>query len=190
MSTSTQDVLLACEEAGLAALLVKALAERIVTVRSASYAEAGGALDAHPRAIIIAPALSARAPAPSWSEVAEELTRNFEFIQRFVRQCIAGKRGGHVVALLPALAAMGDPSDSGTSALCGGMLSLVRTLALELRKVEMTANAVFFQREGGNAGHARELAALLQTLVAQAGHAITGQAIYACGGADAGRLHP
>jgi hypothetical protein len=190
MSASSRPILLASNENGLAVSLTQALAERGVAARGVRYPDAAAALEDPPTAIVVAPALAEEDPGSIWREVANELTRNFELVQSYVRQCIANKRRGHVVALLPAAAAMGDPADSGTSALCGGMLSFVRTLALELRKLDMTVNAVFFESRDGNPEHAGELAALLQTLGGQAGHAITGQAIYACAGCDAGRLHP
>ena len=93
--------------------------------------------------------------------------------------------------VLPAKAAMGDPSSSAAAARAGGMLSLVRTWALEFRKLGMTANMVLFESaSGGTVGHAGDVAVLIKTLVTQMGGAISGQAIYATGASDAGRLHP
>jgi len=85
---------------------------------------------------------------------------------------------------------MGDPADSGASALGGGMLSLVRTLALELKKLRMTANAVLFEPAVDNIANSADVAALVETLVLQSGCAISGQTIFACSATDAGRLHP
>ena len=191
MSTATHSILVACEQAVAIAGLDEALAECGLCVRSADYAQAAAALDADGGGpLVVAPALAPERAGDDWRDVATELTRNFELIQRFVRSAIAQKRGGHLVALLPAAAAMGDPLDGGTSALTGGMLSLVRTLALEFRKLGMTANAVLYDRAGSGIEHAAAVASLVQTLVAQPGNAISGQTIFACSAGDTGRLHP
>jgi hypothetical protein len=191
MSTPTRQILIACEEATILAGFAEALASRGLSARTLRYAEVEAALDDdEEESLVVVPALAAHDKANVWTAVAEALACNFELIQHFVRRSIASKRAGHVVALLPATAAMGDPSDAGTSALTGGMLSLIRTLTLEFMKLGMTANAVLFERHGATLSYTEELAMLVETLVAQPGHVITGQSIYACAGTDAGRLHP
>lgn len=191
MTMAMRPILIACEEATQLTGLGEALSARSFSTRTTDYAEAAAALEAeHCSQLVVVPALATIDATDTWTCVAEELTRNFELIQRFVRRMIARNSAGHVIVLLPAAAAMGDPSDGGASALAGGMLSLVRTLALELKKFGMTANAVLFERAGGAMGHTVEVAALVETLAAQRGGAISGQAIYACSASDAGRLHP
>ena len=170
MNTRMPFILMACRDTSMAAGLGDVLFDYGLGVRAADYLQAAAAVeagDADP--LVLVPTLETGNPAEAWERVAEELTRNFELIQRFVRLAIARKSGGHVVVLLPAKAAMGDPSDSAAAALAGGMLSLVRTLALEFRKLGMTANMVLFESASGGT---------------------VGQAIYATGASDAGRLHP
>lgn len=177
---------IACESPTLLADVVRELGDRGLNVRIGSYADATSDVSM----LVVLPALCALGANDQWSTVSNELTRNFERIQRHVKRCIETQSAGHVLALLPAAAAMGDPSDVATSALIGGMLSLVRTLTLEFRKLGMSANAVMFDCSGDKLEHAEDVAALVQTLITQPGHAITGQVIYACAGSDAGRLHP
>jgi hypothetical protein len=85
---------------------------------------------------------------------------------------------------------MGDPLNSGSSGLAGGMLSLFRTLALELKKVNMTANSVLYECADGRLVGSTDLASVIATLIGQHDGAITGQEIFAFAGQDAGRLRP
>ncbi len=140
--------------------------------------------------LLVAPALPVAAAQNVWSTVAEALTDAFEEVQRYVRANTSSKRGGHVVALLPAEAGMGDPEDSGSSALAGGMLSMFRTLALELRKLGMTANVVLYEHADGRVAGAEDVASAISMLIRQGSGTITGQEIFAFAGQDAGRLRP
>lgn len=177
---------IACERPTLLADVVQELRSRGQDVRNGSYTDAAPDVTT----LVVVPSIGARDTNDLWAAVNDELTRNFELIQQHVKRRIESNSVGHVVALLPAAAAMGNPSDVAASALVGGMLSLVRTLTLEFRKLGMSANAVMFDFRGDALAHAEDVAAMVQTLVTQPGHAITGQTIYACAGSDAGRLHP
>lgn len=189
MSASDCQILLASEQPAMLADLADALRRRGMTASALGYAQAEARLDAA-ASILLLPTLAQHGQPDSWTAVAQELTRSFCLIQSFVRAAVGRQAGGHVVALLPAAAAMGDPADHGMSALAGGMLSLVRTLALEFRKLGMSANALLFEQTGVSLAHSGEIAALAQALVSQPGHAVSGQSIFAWAGADAGRLHP
>ncbi|MFP3570437.1 hypothetical protein SB772_41045, partial [Paraburkholderia sp. SIMBA_030] len=79
-----------------------------------------------------------------WDSVQHELTDVFRVVQEFVQRTSPEGRGGHLLALAPAEAAMGDPADCHGSALAGGVLSLWRTLSLEVVKFKMTANVVLY----------------------------------------------
>ena len=191
MISTNRQILAACERPTVLVALCEALSARGLAARASSFGHAMTSLEAVPcEALVVVPALAPPAGVDAWTSVAEELTRTFELLQRFARRAIANKSAGHAIVLLPSAAAMGDPSDSAGSALAGGMLSLVRTLALEFRKLGMTANAVLFERAEDTLGHDADLAALVELLVAQPGTAISGQTIYACNASDAGRLHP
>jgi len=191
MSPAIRPILIACHEGTVVADIGRALAIQGFRPYVANYPQALDALEADLYdALLVVPALAANDKSDIAACVADELTRNFELIQRFVRQAIAQSKAGHVTALLPGAAAMGDPADTGASALGGGMISLVRTLALELKRLRMTANAVLFEWAVDNIANSAEVAALVETLVLQPGCAISGQTIFACSATDAGRLHP
>ena len=191
MNAPTTRFLIAGETATIRDAVSEVLATRGLPVDAASYAHAAMLLDGEGRAsLVVIPTFRHDDHSDAWSRIAAELTRNFELIQQYVCRAIEQRSGGHVVALLPAGAAMGDASDTPASALSGGMLSLFRTLALELRKLDMTVNTILYEVGGDGIAYTAEVAALLTTLTAQANGAITGQEIYACNGNDAGRLHP
>ena len=120
-----------------------------------------------------------------WSGVAQELTSAFRTLQEHARA-----NGGHVVALLPAAAAMGDPGQPALSAFAGGMLSLLRTCALEFRKANVSANSLMYELRDGQLVGGAALVAAIAALVEQDAAVITGQEVFAWSGADAGRLRP
>jgi len=192
MNAQATQFLIAGESATMRNALSKGLAGRGLVADTASYAHAAELLDGDASGpLVVIPTLRSADGSDAWSGVAVELTRNFELIQHYVHRAIAQRRGGHVLALLPAAAAMSDALDTPTSALTGGMLSLSRTLALELRKLDITVNTLLYEGGGGDEiAYMADVAALLATLAAQADGAITGQEIYACNGNDVGRLHP
>ena len=191
MNATATQFLIAGESATKRNALSKELVTRGLLARTAPYAQAVGLLDGDASgALVIVPTFRKVSNSDTWGGIAVELTRNFELIQHYVRRAIAQRRGGHVLALLPSAAAIGDPLDTPTSAVTGGMLSLLRTLALELRKLDMTVNTILYDEVNGEIVHMGDVVALLATLAAQAHGAITGQEIYACNGNDAGRLHP
>jgi NAD(P)-dependent dehydrogenase (short-subunit alcohol dehydrogenase family) len=191
MNAPTTRFLIAGETATIRNAVSEALATRGLPVEAASYAHATALLDGEGSGpLVVIPTLRNDDRGDAWSGIAAELTHILELIQHYVRRAIAQRSGGHVVALLPAGAAMGDALDTPASALSGGMLSLFRTLALELRKLDMTVNTILYEVGDDGIAYTAEVAALLATFAAQANGAITGQEIYACNGNDAGRLHP
>ena len=139
-------------------------------------------------ALLIAPELGREPAANDWPAVAAALTAAFAAIQTFVAR--RSGRPAHVVALVPAMAAMGDPQDPTGSALAGAMLSLFRTLALELKKVGTTTNTLLVGRAGEQLHGAADIAGLIRSLIVQTHATITGQEIFACSGLDTGRLRP
>jgi len=140
--------------------------------------------------LLVAPALSMTEGPDRWANTAAELTSVFSLVQAYVRNEALREHGRHVVALIPAGAAMGDAQDPATSALAGGMLSLFRTLALEFAKFDMTANCLMVDQVNGRLAGAQEVAAMIRSLVDQRHATISGQQIFAFGARDAGRLRP
>lgn len=105
-------------------------------------------------------------------------------------------RPGRLLILLPGEAAMGDPGRPVESALAGAMLSLCRTVALEVRKRPVTINAVMYRPSSGtdDAEAARSrwagVAAQIRTLAQPACRDVNGQEIFVTAALDVGRLHP
>ncbi|WP_180900583.1 hypothetical protein [Martelella soudanensis] len=97
------------------------------------------------------------------------------------------------VVLLRGAAAMGQKDDLLNSALAGAMLSLGRTLSLELKKVGGSWNTIMYSSDLGvdnESDSIAPVAALISVLAGSSGSAINGQEIFAMQGADVGRLHP
>ncbi|MBB5159691.1 hypothetical protein [Saccharopolyspora phatthalungensis] len=94
-------------------------------------------------------------------------------------------RGGRLVFLLPHDVALGRPHSTAASAVAGGVLSMSRTLAIELGRDGVTVNTLLYA-DGSEPAVARQVAAL----VAPESAAITGQEIYVTAGSGLGRLRP
>jgi hypothetical protein len=179
--------LLVAGQPTLTAPLCEALAARSTHVERATYDEAASLLTTSAfDGIALVPTLVSHGTELGWDSVQHELTNVFRLVQGCIRASSTEGRGGHLFGLVPANAAMGDPADCHGSALAGGVLSLWRTLALEVVKFKMTANVVLY----GERTDWRDLAAMIQTLLSQSHGTITGQEIYADAGLDGGRLHP
>ncbi|MEU0514644.1 SDR family oxidoreductase [Amycolatopsis sp. NPDC006125] len=101
------------------------------------------------------------------------------------RQLPALSGTGRLVFLLPAEAALGRPHATAAGAVAGGVLSMARTLAIELARDGITVNTVLYA-EGAETAVAHQVSALL----AADGGDITGQEIYVTAGSGLGRLRP
>jgi len=88
-----------------------------------------------------------------------------------------------IVFVLPAAPLMGGRDSMGASAVTNGVLSMARTLSIELARDGVTVNVLAL---GSDADPAAQLAALL----GPGGEQSTGQEIYLTGGSDLGRLRP
>ena len=122
------------------------------------------------------------------TEVAEPLTD----VLLAVQQALPGLRaagGGRLVFVLPVGPVMGEPSASASAAVVGGVLSMARTLAIELGRDGVTVNVVVVDPlrldELGPA-----LADQFAALLGRGGAGLTGQEIYVTGGVELGRLRP
>jgi NAD(P)-dependent dehydrogenase (short-subunit alcohol dehydrogenase family) len=146
--------------------------------------------------LIVAPAVSESSVSLSNpAGVNEVLTASFAFIKATVMHFEKQAIGGRIVSLLGGEAAMGDPAAPADSAVAGAMLSLFRTVSLELRKTAITANTIVYAAADDPASlpceaSAASVAAMIGTLCGADAQAINGQEIYSLGGADSGRLHP
>lgn len=157
-------------------------------------------LDAHAGfdGLIFAPAFAANGTLnASLDDLQDLLATGFAYVKAAMASFEARNLSGRLISLLPGTAAMGDPARLLDSTLAGAMLSLFRTLALELRKTPITANTLMYAQtpsptnpEKMILADIQSLAALISMLLGKDTHGVNGQEIYAQGAADVGRLHP
>ncbi|HFJ0421403.1 hypothetical protein [Pseudomonas aeruginosa] len=132
----------------------------------------------------------------SLDEMSDLLVTNFTYLKAALTSFEERNIPGRLISLLPGDAAMGDPAQFVNSTLAGAMLSLFRTVALELRKKPITANTLMYSTASEAASSSAVLAdpaaiaALIEALLASSTGCVNGQEIYAQGAADVGRLHP
>jgi NAD(P)-dependent dehydrogenase (short-subunit alcohol dehydrogenase family) len=91
------------------------------------------------------------------------------------------------VFVLPHAPLMGASGSVAASAVAGGLLSMARTLAIELARDAVTVNTVAVD---ATSPPVPGLSAQLRTLLGSGGETITGQEIYLTAGSDLGRLRP
>jgi NAD(P)-dependent dehydrogenase (short-subunit alcohol dehydrogenase family) len=94
---------------------------------------------------------------------------------------------GRLVVVLPHAPLLGVTDGAGASAVTNGVLSMARTLAVELARDDVTVNVLALDAV---APSVRALTAGLEALLGDAGADVTGQEIYLTAGTDLGRLRP
>jgi len=92
-----------------------------------------------------------------------------------------------LVLVLPSAPLMATAGGAAASAVTNGVLSMARTLAIELAREDVTVNVVAVDPE---ACAVAALAAQLGVLLGDGGDAVTGQEIYLTSGTDLGRIRP
>lgn len=117
-------------------------------------------------------------------EVGDGLAAALDDVQRAAAAFAAG---GRLVFVLPHAPLLGTAAGAGASAVTNGVLSMARTLAIELARDGVTVNVVAV--DGGRPS-VRALAAALEVLLGDAGGDVTGQEIYLTAGTDLGRSRP
>jgi len=149
----------------------------------------------------LAPAVCVVPRIPGWAPLAEvsdawleaEVGDALDEVLATVQQELDFLRGGRLVFVLPAAPLMGASGHAGASAVTNGVLSMARTLAIELARDSMTVNVLAVNTsmepdvEGAAAG---TLTGQLTTLLGPGGEHVTGQEIYLTAGSDLGRLRP
>jgi NAD(P)-dependent dehydrogenase (short-subunit alcohol dehydrogenase family) len=96
-------------------------------------------------------------------------------------------RGGRLVFVLPHGPLMAAPGSAAASAVTNGVLSMARTLAIELARDATTVNVVAVDAANPSVP---ALSGLLSGLLGPGGEAVTGQEVYLTAGTDLGRLRP
>ncbi|BBF99621.1 MULTISPECIES: hypothetical protein [Pseudonocardia] len=94
---------------------------------------------------------------------------------------------GRLVFVLPHVPLMAAAGGTAASAVANGVLSMARTLSIELARDAVTVNVVAVDAA---APAVEALAAQLGVLAGPGGDAVTGQEIYLTAGTDLGRLRP
>lgn len=117
-------------------------------------------------------------------EVGDRLTATVELVQQAAGAMTAG---GRLVVVLPHAPLLGTARGAAASAVTNGVLSMARTLAIELARDGITVNVVAVDAAAASVA---ALAAQLDALLSEAGANITGQEIYLTAGTDLGRLRP
>ncbi|MGB3481084.1 MAG: hypothetical protein WBB07_02550 [Mycobacterium sp.] len=114
--------------------------------------------------------------------VVDPLTSAFSAVQHHWPSVV--EHAGRIVVLAPALAALGDADKPLDAAVTGGLISLVRSLAIELERHGATANTILFD----TAPDEPSVQVLITAVLDEQARSITGQEIYA--GAGLGKLRP
>jgi len=134
------------------------------------------------------------------NDVAAALAAVLAWVQQALDTMSEG--GGRLVFLLPYAPLLGAPGCVAPSAVTNGVLSMARTLAIELARDQISVNVLAIDdnrlldeglHERGDVGRdgvAGVLATQLAALLGPDGGEITGQEIYLTAGSDLGRLHP
>ncbi|NEW72943.1 hypothetical protein [Streptomyces rhizosphaericus] len=98
--------------------------------------------------------------------------------------------GGRIVVLLPEKPSMGAADGFPAAAVCGAAVSMLRTLAMELERRNISVNTLFYSGDLSASANTKALTALLDTLLFGDTAPVIGQEVFVAGGADLGRLHP
>jgi NAD(P)-dependent dehydrogenase (short-subunit alcohol dehydrogenase family) len=122
------------------------------------------------------------------TEVADPLVDVLGVVQQAL-PALRATGDGRLVFVLPVAPVMGEPSSTAAAAVVGGILSMARTLAIELDRDSVTVNTLVADPGRLNA-LGPSLAAQLAVLLGPDGAGLTGQEIYAAGGVELGRLRP
>ncbi|HEY0454448.1 hypothetical protein [Actinophytocola sp.] len=141
-------------------------------------------------AVCVVPRIPARAPLAELSDarLSEEIGDALDETLAAVQQELAFLRGGRLVFVLPPGPLMAASGYAGASAVTNGVLSMARTLAIELAHDSVTVNVLAIDTVGTELPGA--LAGQLAALLGPGGQHITGQEIYLTAGSDLGRLRP
>jgi NAD(P)-dependent dehydrogenase (short-subunit alcohol dehydrogenase family) len=122
--------------------------------------------------------------------IAAPLTALMSALREAVRQMAGNTDEGRIVVLLPQAPSMGTDGFT-TAAVCGGAISMLRTLALELRRQDISVNTLFYEGDlSPDSPTTAAVADLIGTLLFDRTAPVTGQEIFVTAGADLGRLHP
>ena len=116
----------------------------------------------------------------------DPLMAAFAAVQHHWASITTAQSHGRIIVVAPAAAALGDPDRPLDAAVVGGLISFVRSIAIELQRCGATAHILFFDETP----HDPAVQAMIATLVDPTSSSATGQEIYLAGGATLGKLLP
>lgn len=176
--------------------LASALVTRGMAVRTSSGKEpVDDESAADDKCVVLVPVHAAGKAALDLKNIGDVLSRSFTVIKQVAVRFEDVGRPVRLVILLPGDLAMGAPGNAGGGAITGALLSLARTLSLELKKSGGTVNAILYGEEcdaGGGVSLAwpEDLAEAVVSLGVRNSGAINGQELFVLSASDVGRLHP
>jgi NAD(P)-dependent dehydrogenase (short-subunit alcohol dehydrogenase family) len=138
----------------------------------------------------VVPAVPAPAPLAALTDerLAADVGDVLDAVVAHVRDELDRLRGGgRLVFVLPHTPLMAAPGCAAASAVTNGVLSMARTLAIELARDAIAVNVVVLDAADPAVP---ALSGLLSGLLGPGGTAVTGQEIYLTSGTDLGRLRP
>lgn len=127
------------------------------------------------------------------ARLADEVAASLEAVLTAVQGELAHLgSGGRLVFVMPAEPLMAVGGGTACSAVTNGVLSMARTLSVELARDAITVNVLAVASESSSRGTdlTASLAAQLAALLGPGGEQVTGQEIYLTAGSDLGRLRP
>jgi NAD(P)-dependent dehydrogenase (short-subunit alcohol dehydrogenase family) len=144
---------------------------------------------AHVPAAVVVPAVPSPAPLEALTDealaaVGDALDAVLAHVQHELGRL---RGGGRLVFVLPHTPLMAAPGCAGASAVTNGVLSMARTLAIELARDAITVNVVALDAAEPAVP---ALTGVLAGLLGPGGEAVTGQEVYLTAGTDLGRLRP
>jgi NAD(P)-dependent dehydrogenase (short-subunit alcohol dehydrogenase family) len=144
--------------------------------------------------VCVVPRIPAPAPLAELTDarLSADIGAALDEVLAAVQRELAFVRGGRLVFVLPSGPLMAATGSAGAAAVTNGVLSMARTLAIELARDSVTVNVLALDTRLAAAavGLAAALAEQLATLLGPGGQYITGQEIYLTAGSDLGRLRP
>ncbi|HYH35422.1 MAG TPA: hypothetical protein VD814_09755 [Nocardioides sp.] len=155
-------------------------------------------VDASAPTTCVVPRVPGRAPLAELSDVrlADEVGDALDDVLAAVQGELARLQpGGRLVFVLPAAPLMAVRAGTAASAVAGGVLSMARTLSIELARDAVAVNVVALDEDGPadvppTPERGAALGAQLAALAGPGGERITGQEIYLTAGSDLGRSRP
>jgi hypothetical protein len=147
--------------------------------------------------VCVVPSIPEPLPANQWTSetleasVEQPLLWTVTELQTVISRLIETERPGRLVVVLPSDHAMGVDGNAAAGTVCGGILSMCRTLSMELKRKSIAVNVLLVDTDACLEGP--EVAASLRqqlALLLDLDSWMTGQEIWVADGSELGRKRP